>query len=89
MRNGNKGITSLTSEVHSNFNFMQMCDLIGRPLIDGSLRYVDDGRGDKSVRMSQHEHTRVAAGIDGAQLRRYTKNGQLANEKRNAYQQYC
>ena len=89
MRNGNKGVTPLSSEVPSNFNIMRMCDLIGRPLMDGSLRYVDDGRGYKSPRMTQHEHIRVAAGIDGAQLRRYTKNGQLANEKGKAYQRYC
>ena len=70
MRSGNKGITSSSSDVPSNFNIMRMCDLIGRPLMDGSLTFhVDDGRGYKSARMTPHQHIRVAAGIDTAQLR--------------------
>ena len=70
-----------------------MCDLIGQPLIDGTLQYCDtdndERRNYKSPRMSSHYHARAAAGIDFAQLQHYTKVGELCNNKGKAFQQYC
>ena len=81
MRSGRKGICA-SSETQSNFNIMRMCDLIGRPLISGTFNYYnDDRRGYRSPRMTPHEHARVAAGIDTAQLRRYTKMATLSMTK--------
>ena len=89
MRSGNKGITSSSSDVPSNFNIMRMCDLIGRPLLNGSLTFhIDDGRvidgkvDGNAARWINHACTpNCEAEQDGEQVFIHTKRAIKAGEE--------